>query len=174
MYATSYHTAYNDGTLAELCNVDKLKTSACWGPAHEIGHCNQTRPGLKWLGTTEVTNNIMSEYIQTTIFGQPSRLQTEDMGDGSRNRYSKAWTQIIAAGAPHGNFGSDSDVFCKLVPFWQLELYFGKVLGRTPLQQSDKGGFYPDVYEYIRTHDNLRTAGEQQTEFVYILSLIHI
>lgn len=82
MYATSYHTAYNDGTLAELCNVDKLKTSACWGPAHEIGHCNQTRPGLKWLGTTEVTNNIMSEYIQTTIFGQPSRLQTEDMGDG--------------------------------------------------------------------------------------------
>lgn len=99
MYATSYHTAYNDGTLAELCNVDKLKTSACWGPAHEIGHCNQTRPGLKWLGTTEVTNNIMSEYIQTTIFGQPSRLQTEDMGDGSRNRYSKAWTQIIAAGA---------------------------------------------------------------------------
>ena len=172
MYATSYHTAYNDGTLAELCNVDKLKTSACWGPAHEIGHCNQTRPGLKWLGTTEVTNNIMSEYIQTTIFGQPSRLQTEDMGDGSRNRYSKAWTQIIAAGAPHGNFGSDSDVFCKLVPFWQLELYFGKVLGRTPLQQSDKGGFYPDVYEYIRTHDNLRTAGEQQTEFVYICSLI--
>lgn len=31
MYATSYHTAYNDGTLAELCNVDKLKTSSCWG-----------------------------------------------------------------------------------------------------------------------------------------------
>lgn len=172
MYATSYHTAYNDGTLADLCDVNKLKTSSCWGPAHEIGHCNQTRPGLKWLGTTEVSNNIMSEYIQTTIFGQPSRLQTEDMGDGSRNRYSKAWTQIIAAGAPHGSFGTDSDVFCKLVPFWQLELYYGKVLGRTPLQQTDKGGFYPDVYEYIRTHDNLKTAGEQQTEFVYICCLI--
>lgn len=170
MYATAYHTAYNDETLPEICDVQKLKTSGCWGPAHEIGHCNQTRPGLKWLGTTEVTNNIMSEYIQTTIFGQPSRLQTEDMQDGSPNRYAKAWTNIIAAEASHANFG-DNDVFCKLVPFWQLELYFGKVLGRTPLKQSDKGGFYPDVYEYIRENADLSKPGEQQLEFVYISSL---
>lgn len=170
MYATAYHTAYNDETLPELCDVGKLKTSACWGPAHEIGHCNQTRPGLKWLGTTEVTNNIMSEYIQTTIFEQPSRLQTENMNDGSPNRYAKAWTNIIAADASHANFG-DNDVFCKLVPFWQLELYFGKVLGMTPLKQSDQGGFYPSVYEYIRENADLSTPGEQQLEFVYISSL---
>lgn len=170
MYATAYHTAYNDETLPELCDVEKQKTSACWGPAHEIGHCNQTRPGLKWLGTTEVTNNIMSEYVQTTVFGQSSRLQTENMNDGSPNRYAKAWTNIIATEASHANFG-DNDVFCKLVPFWQLELYFGKVLGMTPLKQSDKGGFYPNVYEYIRENADLSTAGEQQTEFVYICSL---
>lgn len=169
MYATSYHTAYNDETLSELCDETKLSTSSCWGPAHEVGHCNQTRPGLKWLGTTEVTNNIMSEYIQTTILGQPSRVQTESMNDDtSPNRYSKAWNGIIVPGIAHG---AHDDVFCKLIPFWQLELYFGKVLGRTPKQQSDKGGFYPDVYEYIRTHDDLETAGEQQLEFVYIASL---
>lgn len=168
MYATAYHTAYNDETLPELCDVEKLKTSACWGPAHEIGHCNQTRPGLKWLGTTEVTNNIMSEYIQTTIFEQPSRLQTENMNDGSPNRYAKAWTSIIAVEASHA---VNDDVFCKLVPFWQLELYFGKVLGMTPLKQSDKGGFYPSVYEYIRENADLSTPGEQQLEFVYISSL---
>lgn len=166
MYATSYRTAYHDDTLAELCNVEKVRTGP-WGPAHEVGHCNQTRPGLKWLGTTEVTNNIMSEYIQTTVLKQGSRIQVEDMGINFRNRYSKAWSGIIADKCTHSEH---ADVFCKLIPFWQLELYFGRVLGRTPLEQADKGGFYPDVYEYVRTHDNLKTAGEQQTEFVYICS----
>lgn len=169
MYATSYHTAYNDNTLGELCDASLLTTSSCWGPAHEIGHCNQTRPGLKWLGMTEVTNNIMSQYIQTSVFGQDSRLQTENMGSAeSPNRYSKAWNSIIAAGIAHN---THDDVFCKLVPFWQLELYFGKVLGRTPMQQDDKGGFYPDVYEYVRTHDDPATPGEQQLEFVYNASV---
>ena len=48
MYATSYHTAYNDETLSQLCDEEQVRTTdSCWGPAHEIGHCNQTRPGLK-------------------------------------------------------------------------------------------------------------------------------
>ena len=74
----------------------------------------------------------MSEYIQTTIFGQGSRIQTEDMGDVYRNRYSKAWNGIIVAGSSHADFsniGDDAnDVFCKLVPFWQLELYWDGLL----------------------------------------------
>lgn len=178
MYATAYHTAYNRTTMNEICSPEKLKTSACWGPAHEIGHCNQTRPGVLWGGNTEVTNNIMSEYIQTTIFGQPSRIQVEDMGITYRNRYSKAWSGIIATGSPHADFqnlgkNNANDVFCKLVPFWQLELYFGKVLGRTPLQQADKGGFYPEVYEYARNKDYTgMTHGEIQLDFVYACSKI--
>ncbi|WP_294481803.1 M60 family metallopeptidase [uncultured Bacteroides sp.] len=177
MYATAYHTAYNQTTMADVCDPTKLKTTACWGPAHEIGHCNQTRPGLKWIGTTEVTNNIMSQYIQTTIFGQDSRIQTEDMGATYRNRYSKAWSSIIVPGAPHSQFTSgpkdEDDVFCKLVPFWQLELYFGKVLGRTPLQQSDKGGFYPEVYEAVRQKDYAGMSnGEIQLDFVYTCCVV--
>lgn len=42
MYATSYYTAYNDSTLPQLCDVLSLTTGSCWGPAHEVGHCNQT------------------------------------------------------------------------------------------------------------------------------------
>lgn len=171
MYATSYHTAYNRTTMDEVCNPAKLKTSGCWGPAHEIGHCNQTRLGVMWIGMTEVTNNIMSEYIQTTIFGQDSRIQTEDMGEVYRNRYSKAWNGIIVSGSSHANFsnlGDKNDVFCKLVPFWQLELYFGKVLGKTPLKQQDKGGFYPDVYEYARNKNYAgMNDGDIQLDFVY-------
>ena len=171
MYATAYHTAYNQSTMGDVCDPNVLKTTGCWGPAHEIGHCNQTRPGVKWIGLTEVTNNIMSEYVQTTIFGQPSRIQTEDMGAVYRNRYSKAWNGIIVPKASHADFKNlddSDDVFCKLVPFWQLELYFGKVLGRTPLQQSDRGGFYPDVFEYARTKDyGGMSEGQIQMDFVY-------
>lgn len=77
MYATAYHTAYNRTTMNEICSPEKLKTSACWGPAHEIGHCNQTRPGVLWGGNTEVTNNIMSEYIQTTISASPPAYRSK-------------------------------------------------------------------------------------------------
>ena len=171
MYATAYHTAYNQSTMGDVCDPNVLKTTGCWGPAHEIGHCNQTRPGVKWIGLTEVTNNIMSEYVQTTIFGQPSRIQTEDMGAVYRNRYSRGCNGIIVPKASHADFKNlddSDDVFCKLVPFWQLELYFGKVLGRTPLQQSDRGGFYPDVFEYARTKDyGGMSEGQIQMDFVY-------
>lgn len=160
MYATSYHTAYAKGTLSDILNESKLKTTACWGPAHEVGHCNQTRPGLKWLGTTEVTNNIHSLYIQT-LWGNESRLQSESMkSEGYTNRYEKAMNQTFTTGRAHAEEG---DVFCKLVPFWQLELYLSKVLGKTD--------FYKEVYEYVRTNPDLPNAGEQQTEFVYICCL---
>lgn len=160
MYATSYHTAYAEETLQDILDEKKLKTSACWGPAHEIGHCNQTRPGLKWLGTTEVTNNIHSLYIQT-FWGNESRLESESLAsEGFTNRYEKAMTNTFARKSAHA---AEEDVFCKLVPFWQLELYLDKVLGHTD--------FYKDVYEYIRENPDLATAGEQQTEFVYICCL---
>lgn len=167
MYSTSYRTGYNDGTLSDICDDSRFK-DVVWGPAHEVGHSNQTSPGLKWVGTTEVTNNIMSEYIQTTIFNADSRLQVEYMGNKvASNRYATAWNGIVVDKLPHALHG---DVFCKLVPFWQLELYMGKVKGETPLQKEDKGGFYPDVYEYIRTNPDKPNAGEQQLEFVYIAS----
>ena len=172
MYATSYYTAYHDKTLEEICDVTMLTTGSCWGPAHEVGHCNQTRPGFKWHGTAEVTNNVMSEYVETVVLKQPSRLQYEGLDEGLPNRYAKAWRDNLIPRTPYVSVKSGKDVFCMLVPLWQLQLYFGNVLGRSPDRQPDKGGFYPDVYEYVRTHPDLPTPGEQQTEFVYICSKI--
>lgn len=162
MYAANYHTAYIESTLSTLADETKLADN-CWGPAHELGHIHQTRPGLKWHGTTEVTNNITAQYVQTTIYGKPSRLQSQ-AADGFPSRYGKAWTSMIAGKKAHN---LEADVFCRLVPFWQLELYFGKALGNTPLQRQDHGGFYPDVYEYVRANDNPSTDGKCQLEFVY-------
>lgn len=152
MYSTGNRTEYHKGTMSSLCNHNTVRSSP-WGPAHEVGHTHQTRPGLKWLGTTEVTTNIYSLYVQTT-FGNGARLDVEDMGEYN-NRYEKAFTEIIAPGISHA---AHDDVFCKLVPFWQLQLYFANVKGYTD--------FYKDVHEAIRVNDDPQSPGQAQVEFV--------
>ena len=156
MYATSYRTEYHKGTMAALCNPTTLKSSP-WGPAHEVGHVNQTRPGLRWLGMTEVSNNIYSLYVQTT-WGNDARIDAEKVAPYN-NRYEKAFTEMLAPGLAHGEH---DDVFCKLVPFWQLQLYFSNVLGNKD--------FYKDVHETIRLNDNPATHGIAQVEFAKICS----
>jgi hypothetical protein len=156
MYATSNRTEYHKSTMPGLINSNTLKTDP-WGPAHEIGHINQTRPGLKWLGLTEVTTNIYSLYVQTT-WGNAARIDEEVVAPYN-NRYENALTEIVAAKISHAEHG---DVFCKLVPFWQLQLYFSEVLG--------KKDFYKDVHEIIRTTENAATNGESQVEFAKICS----
>ena len=173
MYATSYHTAYVNGTQKDILNPNKMRDpksqGAAWGPSHELGHVNQVSPGLKWRGMTEVTVNIPSQYITTYVFKQPSRLQEEPLQYGN-NRYTKAFTELIAKRVPFSKVG---DVFCNLVPFWQLELYFGKTLGLTPRLSADgHSGFYPDLYEFIRQEPNQPNPGTQQTEFPYSASRI--
>ena len=155
MYSTAYHTAYNVSTMSNLCNVDQMKSNN-WGPAHEVGHSNQTRPGLKWFGMTEVTNNICAMYIQKS-YNAPSRLMTTSPNDGYSNYYEHAMTlSFCNSDIFHAELG---DVFDKLVPFWQLELYMDYVLGKTD--------FYKDVYEYVRINPDLSTDGERQIEFAY-------
>lgn len=160
MYSAAYHTAYHLSTMDKLCSVNEMKTNN-WGPAHEVGHSNQTRPGLKWLGTTEVTNNICTMHIQR-LYNIDSRLETTAPKGTYNNYYEHAMSLAFCnAEAFHAAFG---DVFDKLVPFWQLELYMDIVLGRKD--------FYKDVYEYIRTHEDLGSDGACQIELSYICSKI--
>jgi hypothetical protein len=154
MSATDYRTNYNDNTLAELLNVQLLKTSHIWGPAHEIGHVHQTRPGLAWVGLSEVSNNIYSLYVQTS-FNNTSRLTADKV-------YQRGFTDIIVAGIPHAHLGTitKDPHFQKLVPFWQLQLY-ALILGIPD--------FYKDLHERVRIDPdkNYTTqAGEIQLDFV--------
>lgn len=164
MYATDYITGYSKGSQADILNVDKLKDNSKsgdvvpWGPAHEVAHVNQTRPGFRWLGMVEVSNNILSEYILSRL-GYKSRLISE-------NRYVNAVNQIVKA-ERIDNYLQHSDVFCRLVPFWQLKLYMHNVLGMED--------FYKDVYEKVRINPN-PTEGNGCTmdancmlEFVYLV-----
>ncbi|WP_349905687.1 M60 family metallopeptidase [Bacteroides caccae] len=156
MYAPNYRTAYGIGTMEKICDVNKLTGIALWGPSHEIGHINQIRPGAKWHGMTEVTNNIYCLYVQTG-FGQTTRVQKEV--EHPTNTYDNCWyeramtdyfTQPLAHNANPINH-------CRLIPFWQLYLYLSKV------KEMD---FYPDLLETIRRTPDPETAGLCQLEFI--------
>ena len=150
MYASPNHTGYSYNNIPDLVQVNKLRGSEVWGPAHEIGHMNQVRPGLKWVGLGEVSNNIYSLHVQTS-FGNASRL----LGDG----YRRGFTEILAAGIPYLALTNDP-YFPRLVPFWQLHL-FGLATGRPDL--------YKDVSEQVRVNpdkDYATRSGEIQLDFV--------
>lgn len=108
-----------------------IKGDPCWGFSHEVGHVHQLRPYLNWGGLGEVSNNIFSLY-GTTSFGNKSRVSEQ-------KNYQKARDSIIARGIC---YLQDKDVFNRLIPFWQLQLYF-----------TGPGGyadFYPDLFEAFR------------------------
>ena len=162
--ASDYRTVYNasDYYAEPFCKPENFPTR-CWGPAHEVGHCNQTRPGLKWAGLTEVTNNIMSLFIQTS-FGRPCKLLVDgctlkdekDQTLGTYNNIYQGATSLIVDGKrPHCLPGiANITRETQLVPFWQLKLYMIDVLEKTD--------FYHRLYEYFRTHESPSDKGENQ------------
>lgn len=160
MYSSWAHTGYSIGTVGALCNYNTLTTSEIWGPAHEVGHSYQTRPGLCWHGMTEVTNNIHSLYVQTQ-FGNPSRL-LDKQGDYS-NIYEKSMTVYFTTQRAHIIKDDNVNLFNQLVPFWQLYLYT-KAIG--------KEDFYKDLFEAVRTRRDQATPGASQLEFTVIASEI--
>lgn len=114
-----------------------IKGDPCWGFNHEVGHVHQLRPYLNWGGLGEVSNNIVTLY-GTTSFGNKSRLSEQ-------KSYEKARKSII-----EGNISylQDKDVFNRLVPFWQLQLYFA---------QHGYADFYPDLHEALRAGTSVGT-----------------
>ena len=108
-----------------------IKGDPCWGFSHEVGHVHQLRPFLNWGGLGEVSNNIFAVY-GTTSFGNKSRISEQ-------KNYQKAHDSIIARKIC---YLQDNDVFNRLVPFWQLQLYFAGTGGYKD--------FYPDLFEAFR------------------------
>lgn len=168
---------FADGLGAGIPNATnygyiKVSDLDWWGLGHELGHVNQVRPAMKWVGTSEVTNNIYSAYVQHKIgngawvksLGGKAyyRLEHEvhggdDIRSGAGGRFNAylnygikdggKW--LMTEGPDYFNqtpFGTplrrNYDHFVKLGPLWQLLLYF------------QEGGvrpdFYPQIFEMAR------------------------
>lgn len=174
MDAFNNRTAYNFGAdnspVAKSLTHVPTQNEWTWGAAHEVGHMNQTI-GLNWGGMAEVTNNIHSFYIEHIIFGDSSRsLRNERSGS---NFYDPAWNALLET---NRTLTTESQGNNSLVPFIQLQMYLGDVLGDTPDKKtSTYDGFYPRLYESLRDADysgksnngNAEHNGFQQLEFTY-------
>ncbi len=123
----------NRGTMRMVADPDVvIAGDPCWGFCHEVGHVLQLRPQLTWGGMTEVSCNIFSMYTVTAM-GNRSRLQAQ-------KNYASARKNIIQAD-PKISYLAWPNVFDRLVPFWQLHLYFTR---------NGKPDFYADVMEEMR------------------------
>lgn len=175
MHADGLGAAFHDNTMVDLANVDKLRTNS-WGVAHEFGHVNQVRPNMKWVGTTEVTNNIFSVWSQYYYNGHAPKLEREVLRDYDGLKIGGRITAYMESAFVHeqpwltqaGNDRWDrerprdwgGDHFVKLVPFWQLQLYFA-VAGKG--NQWYNPDFYGDIY--IQAIDDTVTKDKEDSYY---------
>jgi hypothetical protein len=152
MYAGSYETGYDiSGGDCQRTVMDPDYTKRdSWGIAHEMGHVNQVRNSLKWVGTSEVTNNICSAYVQWT-YNNFTVLGNRTSTHG----YNAAMRDLMARGCSHVLVGSwDAAYYLKVVPFWQLYLYFTEIKGMTD--------FYPRIYEISRNYPDAKNVSNEE------------
>lgn len=148
-HASDYFTCFIRGAVKGILDVHTLRTEP-WAIAHELGHVHQHR-NLTWKEMTEVSNNVFSLYVQTS-FGNTSRLYKD-------KEYQSAYDKLTIPGYPYNYMEEAYDYyFIKLVPLWQLQLYFSKVM--------DQPDFYLDLYEKMRQQGELNSDKEKHLNFV--------
>ncbi|NGM62523.1 PRTRC system protein C [Sphingobacterium sp. SGG-5] len=180
MHADGMGAAFHNNTMKNVANIPLLRKNS-WGVAHEFGHVNQVRPNMKWVGTTEVTNNIYSVWTQYVYNPNHPKLEREQLKDYDERTIGGRITAYMESAFVHHQpwltqAGPDrwkrerprdwgGDHFVKLVPLWQLQLYFA-VAGEG--NEWGNRDFYGDIF--IKAIDNPVIKAEQnsyyQLEFV--------
>lgn len=155
-----------DGLNDETCAYKKL-----WMITHEFGHVNQVRPDLKWIGTTEVTNNCYAVCIRHEVIPWWEKFEDEQHNDG-RGRsvagglINKFINENVLSNASGETIPwiATKDVFMRLCPLWQLLSYYRYV-------ETDHKDWYGDVIEKMRqTNNSNKSDGELQVQFMKMTS----
>lgn len=175
MHADGTGAAFHNGTMKEVGNPDRIPFNA-WGIAHEFGHVNQVRPSMKWVSTSEVTNNIYSASVNYMLNPSDMRLEHEHINGGDGNMVGGRFNAYLNNGVLKGErwllqngpdtrpSGSERpmvyDHFVKLCPLWQLDMYF---------RLAGKGNpdFYPDIFQLaIKADPSGKKEGDWQLAFM--------
>lgn len=141
-----------------------------WGIAHEFGHVNQIRPGLRWIGTADVTNNIFSLWA-SHLFGNGHtryRLETDTVNDGYNNHVAGGrMNEFLNYGIIKGELWqlqSGGNLFVTLTPLWQLMMYYQLAGEGNSWYKPD---WYADVAEIVRNTDERGLSnGQLQLNFM--------
>lgn len=177
LFADGWGAGWYEGCMNELASTTKSLREGVWAIAHEFGHVNQIRPGLKWVSTTEVTNNVYSVCARYKFYRENMPLERERCNDGNDNnvlggRFNSYLNYGIIKGeqwlCQKGQDNMDpskypygGDHFVKLCPLWQLLLYYREIVG------GEKRDWYGDVAEIVRNTDESQlTNGQLQLNFM--------
>ena len=128
MFATWYYTYYAYSTLGDILPASKVMSNPglAWGPAHEIGHMNQT--AINIVSSTEVSNNLFANVVVWRIGKTTTRgLKVSKCIEDFNNKVP---------------YPLRDEVFSKTRMYWQLYLYFHEAKKDTT--------FYPRLFEYLR------------------------
>lgn len=177
LFADGWGAGWYEGCMNELASTTKSLREGVWAIAHEFGHVNQIRPGLKWVSTSEVTNNVYSVCARYKFYQENMPLEHERCNDGNDNnvlggRFNSYLNYGIIKGeqwlCQKGQDNMDpskypygGDHFVKLCPLWQLLLYYREIVG------GEKHDWYGDVAEIVRNTDETQlTNGQLQLNFM--------
>ncbi len=175
MHADGLGGAFHCSVTPGIANVDQAKKGGSWGTSHEFGHVNQTRPGLNWEGTTEVTVNLFAQRVNLDFAPNEMRLEHETcptlekrwMRGGRFDCYVNSalvnrqlWQFQIGPDDGQREPGERrGDQFVALCPLWQLYLY-------NTVARGDEL-FYPRIFKNVRdTDESTMRKGEFITRFI--------
>lgn len=178
-FADGKGAGFDSRGMRNIANPLNARRDGIWAIAHELGHVNQVRPGLKWHGTTEVTNNVYSMYTQYMLAPDLLGLERKVHNDGDGNwleggRFNsylnygilKGETWLFQKGPDRMKdyeTGKGADHFVKLCPIWQLMLYY-QFCENAPWHNPD---WYKDLAELVRnTDDSGKGSGQLQLQFI--------
>ncbi len=140
MFATSYGTYYNESTLSEVLDYDKMAAGggSLWGPAHENGHIHQNL--INMIGTTEISNNLFSQVVVHQNGKTSTRLNSTKFKD-------------VATSYAEGQSWHDYNLWVRNTMFFKLYLYY-QVEGYKP-------DFYPALFRALRKDPMSRVKGSE-------------
>ena len=158
MWASDYRIAFVYTYLGNILlynNVMAAEDNA-WGPAHEIGHVHQL--AIDWMGSTESSNNLFSNYVIYQLGKYKSRGRGLDYLAECVYGQNQAWYNMGSA----THQGEDTEIHMRMN--WQLWLYYELCKGR------DKNpAVWPKIFELMRTtyhYVPVSKPGERQLAFV--------
>lgn len=180
MFADGTGVGFNLKTMKGVLSMESLMNPAnitfgFWGIGHEFGHINQTRPGFRWLGTIEVTNNLMAMVCCYELNKPILRLEREVYSDGKTKLPGGYYNSFTNYGLLKGEKWQMQDserytghpqvgggnVFVKLIPLWQVYLYCS-------VAEMGNKNFYADFNNWLRqdTSTPNKEHGKHQLNFV--------